>query len=68
MKAQPIPQTPVPADTVIPVSEEQLEVYKVVAPHYREQLEKHPNNRWLKSHYDFIVSVIKTKRVYSYDR
>ena len=68
MQPKPCKYPPRQANTEIQASEEQLQLYSVIAPHYRERVQAHPSNRWLKSHYDFICKVLETGKIGSYER
>jgi hypothetical protein len=56
---KPVTLSPASADTTIPLSEEQRRVYTTLEPHYKKQVERHPECRWLRSHYGFIVGALR---------
>lgn len=59
---QPQPVNPVAlANCTGSVSPIQLEVYKRVIPVYQEQIKKHPEIRWLKAHYLYLVGVVERR-------
>lgn len=64
---KPVKTAPWLPDATTPLSDEHFAMFAALEPHYKQQVERYPRNRWLKEHYSYIVGSLSRGFVHSHE-